>query len=255
MKKNKKYIIIISILIIYLISMVFIFNKDLFINKKDKLYLMVSPDTRWIYEKGNWNNIDDVTQYSMKEFNTFVNSEFYGKYSLVYNDKFYLFDENKKSQKYQGDLIAYRGSLPIDIIKFEQQKVGVNDEFIQKVINDNDLQNKFTEVYTWFVRIDIDNDGEFESIYTIDNTFSINQEKIFGIIFIVDDYKIKYLYKNIDDGEYPYKNCKPYLKNIIDLNKDKNYEFIVSCENYGNSGTCNNLFDSKKNDYKILKSC
>lgn len=257
MQDKKKYIIVFIILGIYVIGVFLLFGKDIMKSKMYTSYLMVSPTTRWKFVKGHWSDAGKVSDYSLKPFEVYVGNKKFGTYNLTYNDKFYLFDNDRNPQLYDGNLIAYWGSLSMEVIDFQSEKVTQSDApIIQKVLKENKLNISLDKLNMWKVEIDIDNDGKKEILYAVDNLFKENGEtSAIAFLFILDDGKITYLHKKIESNKSTYSLCSPYVSNIIDIDKDKQYEIIMGCVYYSDRGTCHNLFDNKKNKYELLKGC
>lgn len=260
MKVKKKYLIFFAILFFYLIITFFLFRKQILNDYFISEYIVIDPSTAWKYKDGKWQDIDSFNEINMHSFHTYVNQDKMGIYNIVYNNKFYLFDKNKKSVRYNGSLFAYNGNMKIDVIQFKSEDLDTSDtQVIDKVIKEN--QVKFFDLNKMSgnkIKVDIDHDGTLEKIYTMYNVFSntAKEESIYAFVFILKEDKIHYLYKKKAKSDTMYETmCTPYMQNIIDINKDNNYEFIVGCEYFNNLGTCNLLYDSQKNKFKVLKSC
>ena len=78
-------------------------------------------------------------------------------------------------------------------------------------------------------------------------------EKLFSIVFMVKDNKIYYLYKDVRDN-LDYNGCKPFIHSILDVDKDGNYEFIVSCASYSVSEQVDMLYKFEEDQFRILVS-
>lgn len=257
MKDKRKYIIVFVILAIYLI-IVFLFNgKNIIRENFDSSYMMISPSTQWKFETGNWTSVTNVVEYSMKSFKTYVNSKPFGEYNVTYNDKFYLFDDQRNSTHYNGNLLALRGTVPIDVIEFEDQEINPSIPIIKEALLEKKINTSLENVRARKIEIDLDNDMEKEQIYTVGNVFNAkNGENSFALIFVVDDNKKEYIYEKIEKYEKTLTMCTPYIQNIIDIDKDKEYEFIMGCIYFSNNGTCHNLYNNKTKKYEsIMRNC
>ncbi|MDD3340781.1 MAG: hypothetical protein PHN72_01070 [Bacilli bacterium] len=257
---KKKYVILFIILGIYLVILFLMFGLKEFRNKHFEAFLMVSPSTRWQFTGGEWVDVKDPKAYNNLDFDVYNDNTFLGKFNVVYNEKFYLFDQKKISQKYTGNMLAYRGNRDIDIIKYDEEQIDTEDtSIIQKVLNENEIKYSAEKVSGTKTKLDVNNDGKQETIYVITNVFNndvTQSDSIFGMSFIIEENHIDYLYKRIDIYENMIKDmCRPTLHSIIDIDKDKKYEFIMSCSYFSQKGTCNSMYDNQENKYEILKGC
>lgn len=257
MKDKKKYMIVFSILLIYLL-IIFLWNgkriiKDHFVTS----YIMISPSTQWKYEKGSWNTVTNVVEYSMKQFDTYVDGKTFGSYNVTYNNKFYLFTDKRESIRYNGNLIAVRGSLPIDVLSFKEEIIDPTTPIVSEVLKEKNIKASLDAIKVRLVSMDIDNDKKLENIYVMNNVFYAKEgENSFALAFIIDDGKRVYIYEKIENAVRTLEMCVPYIQNMIDIDRDKNYEIIMGCEYFSNNGTCHNLYNNKTNQYKsIIKSC
>lgn len=257
MKEKKKYIIVLVILAIYLV-LIFVFNgKNIIRQNFDTSYIMVSPSTQWKYAKGTWGSVTNITDYSMEKFKIYVNNKPFGDYNVTYNDKFYLFDDNRNSVSYNGNIIAVKGSLPIDVIYFEEEVIEpINDE-IKEALKEKKIKVKGDNIRARKVEIDMDGDQKKETIYIVSNVFYATEgENSFALLFTEKEGKNKYIYEEIKDYKKTLEMCTPFVEGIIDIDKDKKYEIIMGCEYFSNNGTCHNLYNNKTKDYqKVITNC
>ena len=171
---QKKYVVIVSILIIYMVIMLLIFGGD-----KESVangtYIVVGNDARWKYEDDKWDNLDTQDDiFNDTEFNVYKNQVYQGKYYLQnYNDTWYFFDKNNQSYDLEGQLFAYSSEDEINVIEFTVEEAGLNEL--------NDLLKKYNMIvssmselsYAQKISLDFDNDQKDEYIYErVNNLFS-----------------------------------------------------------------------------------
>lgn len=257
MKEKKKYIIVFVILAIYILIIFLTNGKNIIRENFDSVYMMISPSTQWKFEKGNWTIATNIVDYSLKSFHTYVDNKPFGNYNVTYNNKFYLFDDKRNSIKYDGNLIAIRGSIPIDIINFKDEKIEPSIEVVSNALKEKNINASIENIRVRKIEIDLDNDRQTENIYITSNVFYAKEnEDSFALVFIVENNQIVYIYEEIEKYIKTLEMCTPYIQNIIDIDKDKKYEIVMGCEYFSNNGVCHNLYDNKTNRYKnLLKNC
>lgn len=257
MKNKQRYISVIIIIII--ISIVFLLTIGLKLINNEKVSDLIALDNNVVFKntKGKWKVITEDTE--LKEYNwnslyTFVDNVYLGKYNIYYNEELYLFDNNRNPINYNGSLIAF-SNKEYKLIDFKTNSI-TNDKYINEVLNKNDLTNKkLTSSY--YINIDIDNDDEKEQLYVVSNKFPIdivNDNKYFSFVFLVDNEKIKMIYKKIEKTEDSYSGCKPYIKSILDVNNDNKYEVIINCAEYSTNKIHSTIYKYKNNQFENVVS-
>lgn len=250
---QKKYIIIISIFVIYLLVTVLIFG-----TRKapvaNNTYLVIGENTRWFYDEDGWHDLEiqDVV-FDKKEFIVYKDHSYQGNYFLQnYNDTWYFFDKNNNSYDLYGQLFAYASDEEIEVIQYtlETSTLSEINELLKNyeiVIND---ESELSEIQK--VSLDLDGDGELEQIYSISNVLAENmQGKSFSIAIYVDGNKKTEIVKKIGNAKYTYN-----ISNIIDFNNDQKYEVIIEHHMPMNpSRNCHSMYQIKSKKYEQLKSC
>lgn len=220
MKVNlKKYIIITIIIVSYIMIVIcgYLLTKKSD-NKKNNIdntieekkskylifdnYLILNLNEKYIIEDSF-----DNKKYMNYKFYTFVNGIYFGEYYYRNIDsEVYLFKDNNESVKYKGALIANNYDKNMKIINLNNDKINENDLFYaDKVLKENIDQNNYSMDNISLVkyRLDIDNDNEFENLYSLneeENIDSIDLNTNFSFIYYIKNNKINYLIKNINDG-------------------------------------------------------
>lgn len=254
MRTKKIYIILIVIVLVFFLVMFALFGVDNLRKEKYNTTLIVGNDTVWTYKRKRWINITNSTSradLNWDKYKVFVSNEELGDYLLWYSDKWYAFDDNKKPIKIDGSLIAYKANYDMNIYKFTEEKID-DYRYVYDVLKENglDVESKFTASYK--VSLDFDNDESKEDFYLITNTFPMdfNPDKIFSIVFMVDDGNIYNIYTDISNNS-GFNGCKPYFTSFIDVDNDKDLELILSCSQYSVSNRIDMLYKFDNNEFKI----
>ncbi len=259
MVNKKVYIVLLIIIAVFFAFMFLTYGVD---NIKEQNYtstIIVGNSTVWDYSNKNWMNIRSnasIDKLNWNKFLVYSNNEKLGEYSLWYDDKWYVFDDEKNSINIDGDLLAISANFDVKVrpAKFEQ----LNNEdmqYIYSVLQKNNLStdNKFTSLGK--VRFDFDSDGVVENFYVMSNVFAndFTPKMIFSIVFMIKDNSIYYIYNDISENR-SFNGCKPFFNSFIDINNDNKYEFILSCGKFGSNNQVDMLYEFDENAFKIAIS-
>lgn len=253
MRSKKTYIILIIILFIFFIIMFLLFGVDNIRKNKYETSIIVGEDSVFALRKQKWYNVQKYDDFNWKKYNIYLNNEYFGKYYLWNDDKWYAFDKEKNPIDLDGSLLGINSNYKVNVYNFKAEDV-VDSTYIDKVLSDNEItSSKFTSKYK--VNFDFDNDLVDEDFYVISNAFILDDqpEKIFSIVFMVKDEEIKYIYKDVRKNT-SLNGCKPYINSILDIDNDNKYEFILGCAEYSVSKNNIMLYQLKNNEFKILIS-
>ncbi len=237
--------------------MYFALAKGELAKKKEATTIIIGDSTIWNYSDNSWLNItngDTIEDISWLDYTVYLDNKKLGNYYLWYNDKWYIFDSNKKSINKEGNLLAFRSNYNIKIADFEVNNIR-NYYNVAKVLEENNLSTSSKYTVASEVELDIDNDNNKETLYFISNAFPIDfyPTTIFSIVFILKDGKIETLYKNISSNTTN-NGCKPYLSAIIDVDQDNTYELVISCGKYSVEKPIDMLYKLTDDGFKILIS-
>lgn len=253
MKEKKLYIGLIVFMIVAFLLVYFLFGRDIMREKKKRATLLVGNQTVWTYQNRRWENDNNYNSYNWENFHTYLNGQYFGKYSLWHDDRWYGFDSNKNAVSLDGIFLAYSSNFDIDV-KEVTQETDVDKTYINYVLKDNnlDVDSKMTACYRY--SFDFDNDGEVEDFYVMSNVFAMNftPDVEFSIVFMVKSEKIYYLYNETYEGSF--NGCKPYFSGFLDLDQDNCYEIILSCGKYSVEEEINTMFKFQKSKFKIMIS-
>lgn len=258
MKKKKRYIVILAALGVYVVIMLLVLGKDLLIPSKDKLTLIVGDETIWTLENDSWTNVTNsstIASLNWKSYKVYLDNKAFGKYYLWKNDnKWYVFDKNKKAVSTDGNILAYDANYDIKVKNFSTKNIR-NYYHVEKMLEKNNLSPSSKYTVATETSLDIDNDGANETFYFVSNAFSLdyNPNKIFSFVFMVKNSKIYPMYTDIAPN-MTNNGCKPYLSAVIDMDKDNKYEMIISCGKYSTDKPADMLYKLTDQGFKIIIS-
>lgn len=259
MASKKIYIVLLIMIAVFFVVMFLTFGVE---NIKQDNYsstIIVGDSTVWDYSNKKWVNIRNNTsieKLNWNKFHVFSNNESIGEYSLWYDDKWYVFDEDRNAVKIDGSLLAISANFDVKVLPFNVENVNNQDmKYVYSVLKDNNLStdNKFTSLGK--VKLDFDSDGVVEEFYFMSNVFAMDftPKMLFSIVFMIKDNNIYYIYNDISENR-SFNGCKPYFNSFLDTNNDGMYEFILSCGKYSSNEQTDMLYTFKENAFKIAVS-
>ncbi len=258
MRNKKTYIVILVFLVVYLIVFYLFWGKNYLKKSAYTTTIMVGDNTIWSLKDKKWINITKKTsidELNWQKFNVFVDNESLGNNYLWHDDKWYVFDDNKKAIPFSGKFLAYKSNATINVMTFQEEKID-DLTYVNEVLRDNNLSVNSKVTTSTKVSADIDSDSMNEDFYLISNAFSDEEvfDVLFSIVFMVKDQKIYYLYKDIYENDMNYNECKPYINYILDIDDDKKYEVILSCGKYSIQKQLDMLYEYTEEGFKIIIS-
>jgi len=254
MKNKGAIIIVITIIFAYLVLAVIFFGWEEFANRFRSLNIMVSTGDKWQLKNGMWSDIEET---DLIHFNVYINNKSIGKYNLVYNNKWYLFDDNRKAIKYDGNILAINGNVKYELIDFKEEDFDSDDEkLLTKILEGKSIDETSEPDSASKIVLDLDGDNIQETIYTASNAFieGYSVKNRYSIIFTGDE-QPEILYEHYEDESKQFSMCVPRLNTVIDIDKDSKYELIFECNYYDQLGSCAMLFEQKNDKYILSKGC
>lgn len=255
--KKTRYIVLFVILAIYIFVMYYFLGADNLKKEKYSTTILVGDSTVWNYSDKRWLNItknSTLKKLDWQEFTVYLDNKKAGNYLLWHDDKWYLFDKNKKAVPTTGSLLAYRSNYDLKIKDFTVTDI-TEPSYVKQVLEENNLSFSSKLTASSLTSFDIDNDQINEEFYVISNAFAddFNPDTIFSIVFMVKEGKVYYLYNDISPNTTN-NGCKPYLNSFIDVDNDNKYEVIVSCGRYSVEKSVEMLYKLTDEGFKILIS-
>lgn len=251
---QKKYVVLIAIIVIYILVMILIFgiDRDTITNNT---YIVIGENTRWKYVDDEWSKLEITDSvFNRNKFKVYKDQKYKGNYFIQnYDDTWYFFDDQNVSHDLYGQLFAYKSDRDIEVVSFTGEEPSLME--IKSLLNKYSIQiNSFEDLSkAQKISMDFDKDGINEYIYSLSNYMSETaSNNLFSIVVYVDNDKPYEIIKNLDDNvRYIYS-----VSNIIDVNEDKNYEIIIEHEKPLNASmNCHSMHGLKKGKYDIIKSC
>lgn len=230
---------IIFLFFVYFVVTLIIFLPGYIKRKYEKLYL-VGNEIQIKYENGKWSNIIDSSDYSLKKFDVINDKQYLGNYKVLFNNRLLLY-ENGKKVDYDGDIIAYRGTLKFKLssYNYNEAKSNEDDFIIKKALNKVKISEDAFYSIDQKVFSDVDNDGNNETIYNISNIKQPDSDAIDCVPIAVSNssnvnYSIIFIYKNNDvkiinsivDVEQVFENFQIYK--IVDIRADGKKELLYT---------------------------
>lgn len=253
---KKKYIIIGSILLVYLILMILIFGFGIF---KKELYIIVGENGKIKYEKG-YKNIkkEESALYNWKWYDVYNDKGYAGKYKIrQYNGVWYTYNKNNEYIKVDSPIFAVKSNKKYSVPKYEFQNLNNDDLTELKTIMKDDEINDFSLLDAQKIVFDFDDDSEKESLYIVSNYYDdLTSNKKFSIVYYKDNNKISILEKDVKLRKESYDSYTYNLGHLIDIKDDKKIELIISKECFNNvCDDCYEMFKLKFGKYKKIKTC
>lgn len=210
---KKKNLIILGIIVCVYITVSLLINFLLNINN---VYIVFPDNVNLKYEK-TWQIFSDEetlnNQYEIIENGNFVSSrKLTIKDGIIYGDNVELVN----------DTIAYRGTK-IGNIPYKNEEL--NEEDYKYLLNILNSKNINIDVYLTLnikYTLDLNGDGNLETIYSVSNNYDTELGKLFSIIVIKNNNII--IQYNEFDSEYD--SYIPYIY-FIDLDKDNKVDMII----------------------------
>lgn len=256
MKKKKRYVVILLILIAFTIGMYFAFGRENIAKSKDATTIIVGDSTIWNYSDNKWLNVTNsktIESLNWLDYNVYLDNKKLGKYYL-WNDgnKWFIFDASKKAINKEGTILAFRSNYDIKVKSFDLNPIR-NYYHVNKVLKENKLSTSSVYTVSEEITIDLDSDGQNETLYFASNAFALdfNPEKVFSFVFMVKNSQIYPIYTDVDKNTGT-NGCKPYLSAIMDIDNDNIYELVVSCGRYSVNKPVDMLYKFNGNEFKIL---
>lgn len=213
--KMKKIVILISLIFIYVISMIFIINFF-----SDEIYLYFG-NIRWHYQNGNWENLNNGIPYNDFKVYNIAENKYVGTYNVKYeNENWYIKKDKYTNIDYPA--LMFKGKK-LNIASYEM-KYDLNDSDVKKLLTHLNLE---TGNYTgYYIDFDLDNDGNKERIYCITNSEIVGfvNNTYYSLIYIEDDNKYEEIVLKKEKEKF---DTLYFINSIIDVNNDNKYELLV----------------------------
>ncbi len=240
---KKPVVIIVVIMIIYLLTMLFVFNV-----LPGIMYttIVLEDNVRWRYSNNQWKDYEsdaELIGYKLYNPNT---GDYIGKYDIKYTSKGWSVKFDKQYEPYDKSMLASKSN------KFKAYNFEINNltdnTVIDKILNKASLRKNGGVIIANQIKIDLDNDGKDEIIYGISNMDEMGNTKFYVMAINMNgEYKI---IKKVTGDNVP----SIYVYSIIDVDNDSNLELIIKESYFSMSGCDYSLYSLVSGEYEMMIS-
>lgn len=254
--KNKIGIVVIFILIIvsFIFSLVYLPYFD-----NNMIYVVVEDNTVWKSNGEKWSNsnLRKLKRMSFNKFYSFSTKEYIGETYLNYDENLEIYNSNFESVSLTDGLLSIKTNALLkntNIAKFYNDIDDSDYSYVEEIFNKYSI-NEDGEMTILKYIVDLDKDGKEDKVYSISNFYNDEEKsQAFSIIFSVINDNIEIIEDTIVDASEELKEKALYLRYIVDIDSDDNYEFIILKTSYGNvENDCNAMYKYDSNSGKYIK--
>ena len=249
---SKKQIFLLCIVVIVIIAL----GSFLFIKTEEKksysLYLFTGETkmVKWYYNDSKWYIVNTNEKLS-DPFDVYSNGKYVGNYDLVYNNKWYYFDEYNKNVQIDGIKFMINTNYNFTSYAFNVD-YKKNDDLAEKLADQLNINyNKFTYNLKTFK---ISNNNKLETMYAVDFYEKDDEYASFGpsytVVFNILNNKIsiiKYLEFSQSNKDY----CSLNVDGVFRFENDNN-KILLSCTYFDQIPSDYYLYESNKNNYELI---
>lgn len=245
-----KYIPIIIVGVIIFIIIVVVISKA-----NSGKYLII--DDTLILEKqlNGWEQIKQINKDVLNQkYTVYSNDEKIENVKIDYaSNTWYYLDKNSKDLDLKNVRVASSKINDIALANYKIENYEDSDETILKeALDENNITNIDSFKSTMKkLTYDLDQDGTEETIYTITNrSLSATDDKPISKMFLAKNGKISQYIAT--DTKKPY-----FVREIIDLNNDNQYELIVTkgVIDMPSFDSCYQIYSLKNNKWQLTHDC
>ncbi len=258
--KNKIEIIVIItlILISILISGVFI----PYINN-NSIYVVVEDKAVWRKFGNKWTNLNirNLRRLSFEQFDSFSTKEYIGKTYLDYEDSLNVYSSDFEKLSLDSGILSIKTKFDIKNKKSATFFNDIDDTdypYVQEVLEKYNLLNEENIEYLKYT-IDINNDGEEDTIYSMSNFYNESEKnQAFSILFSVINDNIEIIESKIVSADDELNEKSMYLRYVVDVDNDDNLEIVILKTAFGDvKSDCYTMYkyDITSNKYIKLIGC
>lgn len=249
---SKKQIIVLVFIVLAFLGLVFFLSVKEKKEEEQYFYLFTGDNSivRWYYNQDKWYIVNTNEKLS-DEFEVYSNGKYQGNYNLVFNNKWYYFDSNNESKKFEG--INFMINTNYDFKSYEFRIDSINDNLLIEqvskkinIVNDEyDANLKKAVVY--------DNEN-FKDVYFVDYYKKQNEYNHLGpnytVAFVEKSDTIEIIkILNFDDDDY--ESCSLNLAGVFKFNNDNN-KLLLTCVHFDQIPSDYYLYEYRGNKYNLL---
>jgi len=254
MNRNEKKQLIIGIIILILFIIVVIIV-NFIINYKPNKYLIIKDNIILEKTSKGWEQLTKVNPDILKQkYTVDTGNKKYENSQLNYaSDVWYYIDENYKNIDGSSVRIAYSKMDDIRLADYIIEDIDETDyEIMETLLEEEGYKNTNSFLNnTQKIVLDLDNDGNNETIYTTTNaSLEYTGEEEISIMFLVKNDQIVQVIDTNTSGPYT-------IMEILDLDNDGKYEMIVNKGDIDimSFDSCYQIYKKTKEKWKLEKDC
>lgn len=249
---NKKQIFILCIVAVVII----VLGSFLFIKIEEKksynLYLFTGETkmVKWYYNNSKW-YIVNTNEKLADPFDVYSDGKYVGNYDLVYNNKWYYFDEYNKNVQIDGIKFMINTNYNFTSYAFniEYKK---NDDLVEQITQQLDINyNKFTYNLKTFK---IANNSKLEILYAVDfyekNDEYVSLGPAYTAVFYASNNKINII-KYLEFSESNKDYCSLSIDGIFSFENDNN-KVLLSCTYFDQIPSDYYLYENNRDKYELV---
>lgn len=249
---SKKQIVILCIVVIVIIAL----SSFLFIKTEEKksysLYLFTGDTkmVKWYYNNSKW-YIVNTNEKLADPFDVYSNGKYKGSYDLVYNNKWYYFDEDNKNVQIDGINFMINTNYNFTSYAFDVE-YKKNDNLVEQIAEELNINyNKFTYNLKTFK---ISNNDKLKTIYSVDfyekNDEYVNLGPSYTAVFYTLNNKI-YVIKYLEFSQSNKDYCSLSINGVFTFENDNN-KILLSCTYFDQIPSDYYLYENNKNKYELV---
>lgn len=255
-KKYKAYIILFIILITYLLIAFIFFKKNEDNENQATESYLVTNNSKYTYKDKKFEKVVDTEKYNWKDYNIYINNEFFGNYKLQFNKRWYIYNEQRDSIKYEGDIIA-TSNIDMNVYGFDKSNITEEEQTrINNYLEKQNIDLVQYETNNSKIEIDLDNDNKEEKIYIVNSQINNNPENKFSLILIEKNNNFEILVSKVIAKDVVDKIELFNIYGFIDIDNDEKKEILVSRMIFSQpEKDCEMIFKSKNKKYEKMTDC
>lgn len=249
---SKKQILILVFIVLAFLGLTFFFVIKTKEKQSKYLYLFTGDHSivRWYYNNDTW-YIANTNEKLSDKFDVYSDGEYQGNYSLVFNDKWYYFDSNNDSKKFEGINFMINTNYDFNSYEFETEYVN-NNELVSEVANEIGIMD--SDYDSSLKRITISGNEEFNDIYFVDYYKKQTEFNPLGpsytVAFIEKNDKID-IVRTFSFDETDDDSCSLNLAGVFTFENNNN-KLLFTCVHFDRIPSDYYLYEYSWNKYNLL---
>lgn len=248
-KKQILTLVFIVLVFLGLTSFFLIKNKH---QESKYLYLFTGDHSivRWYYNNNTW-YIANTNEKLSDKFDVYSNGKYQGNYSLLFNDKWYYFDLDNNSKRFDGINFMVNSNYEFKSYEFRTEYIN-NNELLSAVASKIGIVNN--EYDSNLKRITVLDNEEFNYIYFVDFYKMDTEFNVLGpnytVAFIEKNDKID-IVRTFSFDETDSDSCSLNLAGVFTFENDNN-KLLLTCVHFDRIPSDYYLYEYRWNDYNLL---